>query len=254
MATAASRNVLSGPEATAAITFDKVTVRRRETEVLRDVSLRIPAGKVTAVVGRSGVGKTTLVAALNGLLQPSSGRISVAGVGPLDNPRALLEHRRRSATVFQNYALVDRLTALDNVLLGLAGSRHPLSPWPFTLDQRRVALSMLETVGLAHRALARVDQLSGGERQRVGIARALTRSPTLLLGDEPFTSVDASFVRYLGNEFHRLVERTHLTVVLVLHQLETARALADRVMDSLGDASRSMGRVRPLTPGPGFGV
>lgn len=212
------------------IALQDVTVRRGSNDVLHGVSLDIHAGAITAVVGRSGVGKTTLVSLLNGLLRPISGTIAVAGVGPLDSPAALREHRCRTGTVFQDHALIDRLPALDNVLLGLAERRHPLSPlrWPEAMVLS--AARALEEVGLLHRATTRVSQLSGGERQRVGIARALVRRPRLLLADEPFASVDRTLVRQLSEELLGAVARAGLTVVIVLHQIETAIALADRIV------------------------
>jgi phosphonate transport system ATP-binding protein len=213
-----------------AITLDGVTVHRGEAEVLRDVSLTLFAGIVTAVVGRSGVGKTTLIRLLNGLQTPSRGQISVAGIGPLDVPGALRAHRRRTATVFQDHALIDRLPTLDNVLLGLADLRHPLSPLPWSRAFRERAAQALDDVGLLHRATTPTGQLSGGERQRVGVARALVRRPALLLGDEPFASVDPSLVIHLSQEFRRTVSRSGVTVVVVLHQIETALSIADRIV------------------------
>ncbi len=212
------------------IALRDVTVTRGANEVLRGISLDVHAGAITAIVGRSGVGKTTLVCLLNGLLGPVSGVISVAGIGPLDNPKALREHRCRTGTVFQEHALIDRLPALDNVLLGLADMRHPLSPrrWPDEMVMR--AAQALEDVGLAHRVTTRVSQLSGGERQRVGIARALVRRPRLLLADEPFASVDRTLVRQMSEELLGAVARTGLTVVIVLHQIETALAMAERII------------------------
>lgn len=212
------------------IALQNVTVRRGANDVLHGVSLDIHAGAITAVVGRSGVGKTTLICLLNGLLRPVSGTIAVAGVGPLDSSTALTEHRCRTGTVFQDHALIDRLPALDNVLLGLAERRHPLSllRWPDEMVLR--AAQALEDVGLLHRAATRVSQLSGGERQRVGIARALVRRPRLLLADEPFASVDRTLVRQLSEELLAAVARAGLTVVIVLHQIETAVAIADRIV------------------------
>ncbi len=212
------------------IAAERLTVRRGDREILRDVSLAFKEGTVTAVVGPSGVGKTTLIGALNGLIKPSGGAVSVAGVGRLDDAAALKEARRITATIFQDHALIGRLSALENVLLGLADARHPLSllPWPQAM-RKRAALALHE-VGLLDRAAARTDRLSGGERQRVGIARALVRRPRLLLGDEPFASVDPALAMRLGEEFHRLVARSGLTVVLVLHQLQLARMLADRIV------------------------
>lgn len=174
----------------AAVALDRLTVRRGGRDILRDISLSFAEGTITAVVGPSGVGKTTLMGCLNGLLPAAAGTVVVAGAGRLDNAKALREARRHTATVFQDHALIDRLPAIDNVLLGLADSRHPLSPLPWPQALRRRAAQALDEVGLLGRATARTAHLSGGERQRVGIARALVRRPRLLLGDEPFASVD----------------------------------------------------------------
>ena len=220
--------VASSPPA--AVRVERLTVRRGAREVLREVSLAFAGGSITAVVGPSGVGKTTLIGVLNGLLRPSAGTVSMAGAGRLDDSGALREARRRTATVFQDHALIDRLPAIDNVLLGLADCRHPLSPLPWPRVLRERAARALDEVGLLGRATTRTDRLSGGERQRVGIARALVRRPRLLLGDEPFASVDPALARQLAEEFRRLVAQGGLTVILVLHQLQMARTLADRIV------------------------
>jgi len=212
------------------IRLENVTVRRGATEVLRDLSIQIPAGRVTAVVGRSGAGKTTLLHLLNGLIAPQQGQIVLSDFGALDTPAALKRHRSRTATIFQDHALIERLTAIDNVLLGMADVRNPLSFWPWPMSVRRQAAEALEEVGLLHRANTRVMRLSGGERQRVGIARALARGPDLLLGDEPFASVDLLLVRQMSATLRRAVARSGATIVIVLHQMETAFALADRVI------------------------
>ena len=119
---------------------------------------------------------------------------------------------------------------MDNVLLGLADQRHPLSPLPWSRPMRLRAAQALDEVGLLHRATARTSQLSGGERQRVGVARALVRQPRLLLGDEPFASVDPALIRQLGNTLRDMVARSGATVILVMHQMETALSLADKVI------------------------
>lgn len=213
-----------------AMTLRAVSVRRGNTRVLKDIDLVLPTGRITAIVGRSGVGKTTLVATLNGLVRPESGTVTACGSGDLGDPQALRDHRRRTATIFQDHALIDRFSAIDNVLLGLADQRHPLSPLPWPETLRRRAAEALDEVGLLHRATARTSTLSGGERQRVGVVRALVRRPSLLLGDEPFASVDPALVRQMSADFRTLAQRHGLTVVLVLHQLETARLLADRIV------------------------
>jgi phosphonate transport system ATP-binding protein len=212
------------------IRLENVTVRRGATEVLHNLSIEIPAGRVTVVVGRSGAGKTTLIHLLNGLIAPQHGKIVLSDFGALDTPAAMKSHRGRTATIFQDYALIERLSAIDNVLLGMADVRNPLSLWPWPVDVRRQAAEALEKVGLLHRANTRVMRLSGGERQRVGIARALVRRPDLLLGDEPFSSIDLVLVRQLSAELRGAVARSGATIVIVLHQLETALALGDWVL------------------------
>lgn len=213
-----------------AIQLQDLQVRRGAQHVLRGLSLTIDPGAITAVVGPSGVGKSTLMGVLNGLLRPHAGSVTIRGLGRLDDPAVLREHRRRTATVFQEHALIERLSALDNVLLGMADARHPLSPlpWPRALQER--AAQALSEVGLLHRANARTGTLSGGERQRVGIARALVRRPRLILGDEPFSAVDPAFTQQLGDTLRHLVSVNGIGVVLVLHQIEVARRLADRIV------------------------
>lgn len=231
----------------AALTVEGLTVWRGGRCVLEEVGFSLASGSITAIVGRSGVGKTTLIHCLNGLIRPDAGVISVPGLGSLGEPETLRRHRQTSATVYQDHALIGRLSALDNVLLGLADLRHPLSPLPWSREHRRQAAQALEDVGLLFRASARVRDLSGGERQRVGLARALVRKPRLLLGDEPFASADPSLVRRFGDELRLAVVRTGLTVVLVLHQLDVALHLADRVI------GLSEGRVAFDGPAAGFG-
>ncbi len=215
---------LAGPRD---LVLERVTALRGGHTVLRDLSLVLPAGAITAVVGPSGVGKSTLMGLLNGLLQPASGRVAVAGLGDLADPEVVRRHRHRTGTVFQEYALIDRLPALDNVLLGLAHTRHPLNPLPWPETQRRAAAEALARVGLLHRAGVRAGNLSGGERQRVAIARALIGRPTLILGDEPFAAVDPALTRRFCEELRVLAAGSGTTVVLVLHQIEVALRVAD---------------------------
>jgi phosphonate transport system ATP-binding protein len=232
----ARANTRTGASGSQLVRVQALDMLRGDRRVLKNVSLSFEAGTVTALVGRSGVGKTTLLGALNGLLVPTQGSITMASVGELDNATALRKARRQIGTVFQEHALIGRLTALDNVLLGLADLRHPLSPLPWPRVLRERAASVLDDVGLLSRAHARVCELSGGEQQRVGIARALVRKPRLLLGDEPFASVDAALARALAGELRNVVLRTGLTVILVLHQLAIARSFADRIVGLTGGA------------------
>ena len=213
----------------AGIKLDNVTVQRDGKTVIKNLSLKIESGSITAIVGPSGAGKTTLLASLNGLLKPQTGLITV-GPNPLNNPDALREHRLRTSTIFQEHALIDRLSALDNVLLAFADERSPFSilPWAKILERR--AVDALGDMGLLHLVHSRVGNLSGGERQRVGIARALVRRPEILLADEPFSAVDPALAGQIGQEFKDLVKASGITVVMVLHQIDIARNLADRII------------------------
>ena len=212
-----------------ALRLEGLCLHRGGIEVLHGIDLEIPAGSIVAVVGPSGAGKSSLLSTLNGLLRPSSGGVHLSDLGPLTGGR-IAPHRRRTATVFQNHALVERLTVLDNVLLGMADARHPLSLLPWTREQTRRAAQAIDELGLLRYAHVRVDNLSGGERQRVGLARALVREPSLLLGDEPFASLDPQQGMHLGALVKGLARRKGLTVVLVMHQVELACAIADRIV------------------------
>lgn len=212
------------------IKLEHISVRRGSVEVLHDICSEIPQGTITAIVGPSGVGKSTLLATLNGLLRPVAGKITVDGISTLEKYENLLAFRRRTATVFQEHALIERLSAFENVLLGLADQRHPLSllPWPQAMRYR--AVKALDDVGLLHCSGIRTSKLSGGERQRVGVARALVREPRLLLGDEPFASVDPALLQQMGDTLRQMATRDGVTVILVMHQIDTALLLADKVI------------------------
>jgi phosphonate transport system ATP-binding protein len=219
------------PEAApCAVALEEVSVMRGGRAILRRLSAQFAAESVTALVGPSGAGKTTLVNVLNGLIEPDSGAVAASGIGALRGPAPWARMRRQTATIFQDHALIGRLSAFDNVLLGFAETRHPLSPFPWPRPTREAAARALADVGLLDRAFERVENFSGGERQRIGIARALARGPRLLLGDEPFSSLDPPLARRLGQDLRELTLRDGVTVVLVLHQIGLARALADRIV------------------------
>jgi len=203
--------------------------------VLKSISMTLRHGEFAVLLGRSGAGKSSLLRAINYLVRPSAGSISVAGVGELDNPRSLLAHRRQTGMVFQHHQLILRLSSLDNVLIGCLGR---YSAWRSLGHFRRtdveLALDCLQQVGLSDHALRRADELSGGERQRLGIARALAQQPQLLLVDEPVASLDPQTADRMMVLLRDICKTKRLTAAVSLHQLELARRYADRIVGLSG--------------------
>lgn len=198
---------------------------------LQPTSLTFERGLFHVILGPSGAGKSTLLRSMNGLVAPSQGEVFVPGQGVLRGARILREHRRRSAMIFQRHHLLPRLTVLANVLHGRLGYH---SVWrtllPPSLADRRLALEALSSVGLIEKALERADQLSVGQQQRVGLARALTQEPELLLADEPIASLDPATAEQAMDLIAGICRRRGITAIVSLHQVELARAFADRII------------------------
>jgi phosphonate transport system ATP-binding protein len=201
--------------------------------VLRGIDLEFAARGVTAVIGPSGTGKSTLIRCINRLVEPTSGEILFENENITSLSRAKLRFaRRRIGMVFQEYNLVERLTVMENLLCGRLGYVSPFKAWLRRYPQRDIdrAFDLLETVGLAVHAHARADSLSGGQRQRVGIARAMMQEPRLLLADEPTSSLDPkTSVEIMA--LMQSLSRTHgFPVIVNIHNVELARRFADRIV------------------------
>jgi len=184
---------------------------------LQDVNLSIDNGEFVTVIGPSGCGKSTLLMLIAALLYPTSGSIRLNG-------KAVRNPGSDRALVFQDFALLPWRTVLKNVELGLELKKVPPA------ERREIALQYLELVNLRRFAHHYPHQLSGGMRQRVGIARALSVSPEILLMDEPFGALDAQIRQVMGAELLRIWERDRKTIVFVTHDLDEAIYLADRVI------------------------
>lgn len=202
-------------------------------KALTNVSLEIPAGQVVALIGPSGAGKSTLIRCVNRLVEPTGGKVFLAGTELTQlNQRQLRRERRRMGMIFQEYALIDRLTVMENVLSGYLGYtgfwRSYFRRYPQEVVQQ--AFMLLERVGLEAFIDKRADALSGGQRQRVGIARALLQSPDILLVDEPTASLDPKTSRQIMRLIKELCIERQLAAIINIHDVQLAQLFADRII------------------------
>jgi phosphonate transport system ATP-binding protein len=202
-------------------------------EALRGVDLAVPAGQVLALIGPSGAGKSTLIRCVNRLVEPTRGRVFLAGEEVTGlGAAALRRARRRMGMIFQEFALVERLTVMENVLSGRLGYVGFWASWlrRFPPADVEAAFRLLERVGLAEFVDKRADELSGGQRQRVGIARALVQEPQILLIDEPTASLDPKTSRQIMRLICELCEERRLAAIINIHDVALAQMFAQRVV------------------------
>jgi phosphonate transport system ATP-binding protein len=200
---------------------------------LAGVSFSVPAGQVMALIGPSGAGKSTLIRCINRLVEPTRGSIYLGGEELTRlKPAALRRARRRMGMIFQEYALVERLSVMENVLSGRLGYtgfwRSYLRRFPRSDIDR--AFRLLERVGLDSYLDKRADALSGGQRQRVGIARALMQDPDLLLVDEPTASLDPKTSRQIMRLITELAAENRVAAIINIHDVSLAKQFAKRVV------------------------
>ncbi|HEY2209755.1 MAG TPA: TOBE-like domain-containing protein [Gaiellaceae bacterium] len=186
---------------------------------LDEVSLEIPQGSLTAVLGPSGSGKSTLLRIVAGLERPDSGKVLLSG----ENATGIAPQRRDVGFVFQHYAAFKHMTVRDNVAFALTIRKRPKQEIRERVDE---LLTLVQLQGFADRYPSR---LSGGQRQRMALARALAAKPRVLLLDEPFGALDARVRAELRDWLRRLHEEVHVTTVFVTHDQEEAMEVADRV-------------------------
>ena len=186
-----------------------------------------------ALIGPSGAGKSTLIRCVNRLVEPTEGRVLLGGQDlTLLGRRELRLARRRIGMIFQEFALVDRLTVMENVLSGQLGY---VGFWAsylrrFPPETVRRAFQLLDRVGIAEHVDKRADQLSGGQRQRVGIARALLQQPELLLVDEPTASLDPKTSRQVMRLLVELASERGLATIVNIHDVALAKQFVQRVV------------------------
>jgi sulfate/thiosulfate transport system ATP-binding protein len=206
--------------ATMAIEVRNVTKTFGATPVLRDVSVDVASGSLTALLGPSGGGKSTLLRVIAGLEVPDSGTVTINGI----DATRLAPQRRNVGFVFQHYAAFKHMTVHDNVAFGLKIRKRPKA------EIRKRVAELLELVHIEQFADRYPAQLSGGQRQRMALARALAVEPQVLLLDEPFGALDAQVRKELRAWLRRLHDEVHVTTVFVTHDQEEAIEVADEIV------------------------
>tara|TARA_Y100000780_G_C13632114_1_gene396956 strand:+ start:38 stop:781 length:744 start_codon:yes stop_codon:yes gene_type:complete len=209
-----------------AIRFRDVRVRYAgaPADALAIEDLVIDQGEFVAVIGPSGAGKSTFLRAINGLTPYHRGQIDV--FGKTYQHREMIHLRQQVSMVFQNFSLAPRMTVLENVLVGRLARKSGFSKLfaRFTDQDREVAFSALQKVGLLGYALRDVRNLSGGQKQRVAIARSLAQEARIILADEPVASLDPFNSRRIIQLLKQLNEEQGITVIVNLHQVELVDA------------------------------
>jgi phosphonate transport system ATP-binding protein len=219
--------------------------------ILDGIDLTVRQGEFLVVLGRSGAGKTTLLRAINRLVEPTAGVVSVAGREVTGASAAeLREARRRMGMIFQQFNLVRRARVIENVLAGRLGYVPSLPSLfgAFPRADRDLAMDCLHQVGLTAMAERRADKLSGGEQQRVAIARALAQEPSVILADEPTSSLDPALTGSIMDILRNINRERGLTLMVSQHQLDTALAYASRIVGLRRGRVCFDGAPREVTP------
>ncbi|MCB1968956.1 MAG: phosphonate ABC transporter ATP-binding protein [Geminicoccaceae bacterium] len=216
------------------LTLKALTKRYRTGDLALDhVDLDVPKGQVVGLIGPSGAGKSTMIRCINRLVEPTSGEVVLNGetISSLGSA-GLRRARRRIGMIFQEYALVERLSVMENVLSGRLGYVGFWRSWfrRFPKADVEEALRLLERVGLEQFYDKRADELSGGQRQRVGIARALIQDPELLLVDEPTASLDPKTSRQIMRLIGELCEERGLAAIINIHDVALAQMFVARIV------------------------
>ena len=202
-------------------------------KALSNINIEIPQGEFVAIIGLSGAGKSTFLRTINRMHEITEGTIEVDGKDITKyKGKGLREYRHTIGMVFQSFNLVNRISAIDNVLVSKAMRMNLFKTFfkIYSKDDKIKALEALDKVGLLDKAFTRVDQLSGGQRQRVALARTLAQSPNIILADEPVASLDPVTAKDVMDDFKRINRDLNITVIANMHHVDVALEYATRII------------------------
>ncbi len=200
---------------------ENIYVSYGRTPVVYDVSFSLEDGKIGCLLGPSGCGKTTVLRAVAGFERPTSGRVLINRQVVSNGKRHLPPEQRQIGMVFQDFALFPNMTVADNIRFGLKS-------WPHRQQQARIS-ELLAMIGMPTLGRVYPHQLSGGQQQRVALARAMAPKPSILLLDEPFSSMDIELREQLAREVRHILKQENITAILVTHDQNEAFAMADDI-------------------------
>ncbi|EFM44329.1 ABC transporter, ATP-binding protein [Corynebacterium accolens ATCC 49726] len=198
--------------------------KKAEVKALDDVSLTVDSGEIIGIIGYSGAGKSTLVRMINGLDTPTSGELLLDGQNIVGmSEKKLRGIRRNIGMIFQQFNLMNSRTAAGNI-------EYPLQLQGIGKRERQQRVQeLLDFVGLGNKGKSYPEQLSGGQKQRVGIARALATNPSLLLADEATSALDPTTTQEVLDLLRRVNKELGITIVVITHEMEVVRSIADKV-------------------------
>lgn len=196
--------------------------KNSKVDSIKNFNIDINKGEIVSILGESGSGKSTVLRVVAGLEEAYKGRITIANNIVYDNNYFVEPEKRGIGMVFQDYALFPHMNVAKNIMFGLKKMNKS--------DREARMMDMLKLVNLEEYKDKYPYELSGGQQQRIAIARALAPKPSILLLDEPFSNLDANLKERIRNELKEIIQKAAITCIFVTHDIEDAKALADKVV------------------------
>ncbi|GAA0706496.1 hypothetical protein GCM10008904_15150 [Paraclostridium ghonii] len=196
--------------------------KNSKVDSIKNFNIDINKGEIVSILGESGSGKSTVLRVVAGLEEAYKGRITIANNIVYDNNYFVEPEKRGIGMVFQDYALFPHMNVAKNIMFGLKKMNKS--------DREARMMDMLKLVNLEEYKDKYPYELSGGQQQRIAIARALAPNPSILLLDEPFSNLDANLKERIRNELKEIIQKAAITCIFVTHDIEDAKALADKVV------------------------